>query len=107
MRLPYVDAMALFDRRALLDVDGYSTDHPWMGWEDYDLWLKLAAAGKRIALVPEVLTSYRVHPASMIHDTNRHTLSWPRSWRPSSRGWPPATRISRRSSASRGRFSRR
>jgi len=73
VRRPYVDAMALFDRRALLDVGGYSADHPWMGWEDYDLWLKLAEAGKRIALVPEVLTAYRVHPASMIHGTNRHT----------------------------------
>jgi hypothetical protein len=73
VRMPYVDAMAMFDRRAVLEVDAYSTDLEWMGWEDYDLWLKLAAAGARCALVPEVLSAYRVHPASMIHETNRHT----------------------------------
>ena len=73
VRMPYVDAMAMFDRRSVLAVDAYSTDLAWMGWEDYDLWLKLAAAGGSCALVPELLSAYRVHPASMIHETNRHT----------------------------------
>lgn len=81
VRMPYVDAMALFDRRAVLAVDGYSTDLEWMGWEDYDLWLKLAAAGKSCALVPEILSAYRVHPASMIHDTNRHADALARHFR--------------------------
>ena len=46
---PYIDAMALLDRQAVLDVGGYSTeliDYGWFGWEDYDLWLKLAQAGQ-------------------------------------------------------------
>lgn len=81
VRMPYVDAMALFDRRAVLAVGGYSTDHEWMGWEDYDLWLKLAAAGSPCALVPELLSAYRVHPASMIHETNRHSVALARYFR--------------------------
>jgi GT2 family glycosyltransferase len=81
VRLPYVDAMALFDRRALLAVDGYSTDLEWMGWEDYDLWLKLAQAGKSCALVPELLSAYRVHAGSMIHETNRHAAELARHFR--------------------------
>ncbi len=81
VRKPYVDAMALFDLGALRAVDGYSTDLEWMGWEDYDLWLKLAAAGRPGALVPEILSAYRVHSASMIHETNRHTIALARHFR--------------------------
>ena len=71
---PYIDAMALLDRQAVLDVGGYSTeliDHGWFGWEDYDLWLKLAQAGKSCRLVPRVLAGYRDHDASMLRHTNR------------------------------------
>jgi len=74
IRRPYIDAMAMFDRRRLLEVRGYSTElieYGWFGWEDYDLWLKLAQAGYRCTLVPNILSAYRVHPHSMIHRTNR------------------------------------
>ena len=81
VRRPYIDAMALFDRGAVLALDGYSTDLGWMGWEDYDLWLKLAQAGKSCALVPEVLSAYRVHSRSMIHETNHHTPELARHFR--------------------------
>jgi glycosyltransferase involved in cell wall biosynthesis len=71
---PYIDAMALFDRQAVLDVGGYSTElieHGWFGWEDYDLWLKLAQAGKSCRLVPRIVAGYREHGASMLRRTNR------------------------------------
>lgn len=35
------------------------------GAEDYDLWLRLLAAGKRIAKIEEVLLHYRIHLASI------------------------------------------
>ncbi len=35
------------------------------GAEDYDLWLRLLATGKRIAKIEEVLLHYRIHPASI------------------------------------------
>ena len=71
---PYIDAMALLDRQAVLEVGGYSTeliDYGWFGWEDYDLWLKLAQAGKSCRLVPRIVAGYRDHSASMIRRTNR------------------------------------
>ena len=71
---PYLDAMAMFDRAAVLGVGGYSTElieHGWFGWEDYDLWLKLAQAGCSCRLVPRVLAGYRDHRQSMLRRTNR------------------------------------
>ena len=71
---PYIDAMALLDRQAVLGVGGYSTElieHGWFGWEDYDLWLKLAQAGRSCRLVPRILAGYRDHGASMLRRTNR------------------------------------
>jgi glycosyltransferase involved in cell wall biosynthesis len=35
------------------------------GCEDWDLWLRCAAAGGRVAVVREPLTMYRLHPQSM------------------------------------------
>jgi glycosyltransferase involved in cell wall biosynthesis len=72
---PYIDAMAMLKKDILLQVGGYSTELmliAWSGWEDYDLWLKLAQAGYECKLVPQVLSSYRVHPNSMIHTTNAY-----------------------------------
>ena len=71
---PYIDAMALLDRQAVLDVGGYSTeliDHGWFGWEDYDLWLKLAQAGQSCRHVPRIVAGYRDHASSMLRRTNR------------------------------------
>lgn len=71
---PYIDAMALFDRQAVRDVGGYSTElieYGWFGWEDYDLWLKLAQAGRTCRLVPRIVAGYRDHGASMLRRTNR------------------------------------
>jgi GT2 family glycosyltransferase len=70
---PYIDAMAMFERDALEAAGCYSTElieHGWFGWEDYDLWLKLAGAGKTASHVPRVLSAYRVHPAAMLRRTD-------------------------------------
>lgn len=72
---PYIDAMALICKDALLKVGGYSMDMPWNGWEDYDLWLKFAQLGLNCKLVPQVLSSYRRHPFSMINKTSDHIPS--------------------------------
>jgi GT2 family glycosyltransferase len=75
VRGPYIDAMALFDRNAVLKLGGYSTDlvdHGWFGWEDYDLWLRIAESGGQCTLVPSIVGAYRVHADSMISRTNQY-----------------------------------
>jgi len=75
---PYLDAMAMFDRGALVEAGGYSVeliDHGWFGWEDYDLWLKLAQAGRTCRLVPRIVAGYRDHRNSMLRRTNRDSES--------------------------------
>jgi glycosyltransferase involved in cell wall biosynthesis len=76
VRAPYIDAMALFDRHAVLNAGGYATElveHGWFGWEDYDLWLALAQAGLDCKLLPRIVGAYRVHATSMLGQTNRST----------------------------------
>lgn len=56
---PLVHPSVLFDRAAVLAVGGYRD----CGWpEDYDLWLRLFAAGARFGKLPEPLTFWRDHP---------------------------------------------
>lgn len=75
---PYIDAMAMLNREILMKVGGYSTElieYGWFGWEDYDVWLKLSQLKYSCKQVPKVLSSYRVHPTSMINTTNYYTLT--------------------------------
>ncbi|BAZ41269.1 family 2 glycosyl transferase [Calothrix sp. NIES-4101] len=77
VRGPYIDAMAMFNRDAVIKVGGYSTELMaigWSGWEDYDLWLKLAQANYSCKLVPQILSAYRVHSQSMINITNQYVV---------------------------------
>jgi glycosyltransferase involved in cell wall biosynthesis len=81
IRDPYIDAMAMFDKKILLEVGGYSTElveYGWFGWEDYDVWLKLAERNYTVRLVPEILSSYRIHSASMINTTHKFKLNMSR-----------------------------
>ena len=75
---PYIDAMAMFDRAKILELGGYATElieYGWFGWEDYELWLKIAQASQSCHYVPKVLSQYRVHTSSMIHSTNHYRLN--------------------------------
>lgn len=47
-------------RSVLLDAGGYDAAMP--SAEDYDLWVRLTAAGYSLAVLPQVLLRYRVHP---------------------------------------------
>lgn len=74
---PYIDAMAMFRREALLEIGGYDNglnQIGWFGWEDYELWLRLAQRGHEIAFVPNTLCLYRHHTTSMINTTNLFEL---------------------------------
>lgn len=66
----YIDALALIRREALIAMRGYTSDPRLMGWEDYDLWVRLAEAGCHGAFVPEIVAHYRAGHGSMISTTN-------------------------------------
>ena len=78
VKQPYIDAMAMFNKDILLKVGGYSTElieYGWFGWDDYDVWLKLAQSKYSCKFVPKVLSAYRVHSNSMINTTNKYALN--------------------------------
>jgi len=54
----YIDAMALMRRRELLELGGYTDDVRLHGWEDYDLWCRVAERGGHGAFVAQVLGRY-------------------------------------------------
>jgi Glycosyl transferase family 2 len=67
----YIDALALIRRSSLSRVGGYSTDARLaLGWEDYDLWARLADLGGHAAFVPEIIARYRVSASSMVSVTD-------------------------------------
>lgn len=66
---PCIDAMAMIRKETVLRLGGYSTEYGTLlpqGWEDYDLWLKLAQGGQTGKLIPRILSDYRVHPDAMV-----------------------------------------
>ncbi|MEO5899099.1 MAG: glycosyltransferase family A protein, partial [Ilumatobacteraceae bacterium] len=67
----YIDAQAMLRRPTWERFGGYRGDDPDVfGWEDWDLWLRIAEAGEHLTLVPEILGRYRVQAGSMIALTN-------------------------------------
>jgi hypothetical protein len=73
-RANYIDAQAMLRRSMWQQLGGYRSDDDHVfGWEDWDLWLRLARSGGHATLVPEILGRYRVQTASMITLTNLAT----------------------------------
>ena len=67
----YIDALALIRRSAFTKLGGYSEDSRLLlGYEDYDLWARLAEAGEWGKFVRQFVGSYRVGHSSMLSVTN-------------------------------------
>jgi GT2 family glycosyltransferase len=67
----FIDAQAMLRRSAWERHGGYRTDDPLLyGWEDWDLWLRIAAAGEHGVHVPQILGRYRTQQSSMISTSN-------------------------------------
>ncbi len=62
----YVDAMAMLRRLPILELGGYSEDIRLYGWEDFDLWCRIAERGGHGVFVPEILCRYRQTDYSMV-----------------------------------------
>lgn len=63
----YIDAMTLLRKSVWEKVGGYTRTMPYPGWEDYDLWLKIARIGGYGLQNLQILARYRVHDASLLH----------------------------------------
>jgi GT2 family glycosyltransferase len=61
----YIDALSMIRTRDLRELGGYTTDRRLFGWEDYDLWCRVAESGRFGILVPQILARYRASPNSM------------------------------------------
>ena len=69
----YIDACALFRKCAWESVGGYDEDMPWMGYEDWDFWRRVALQGWQFRHLDEVAYDYRVASDSMLRRvTNPH-----------------------------------
>ncbi len=66
----YLDAQAMIRHDVLERHGGYREDEWIYGWEDWDLWLRLAVAGEHGVHLPEMLGRYRTQRTSMISMSN-------------------------------------
>lgn len=68
----YIDACAMVRKTAFEELGGYDTEMKNIkaGWEDWEMWLRLAFSGKRFYYWSEVGFSYRVNANSMIGGIN-------------------------------------
>jgi hypothetical protein len=72
IRWNFIDVCALY-RKALWDkVGGYDEQMPWMGLEDWDFWLRVAAHGGSFFHLPKVGFDYRVRDESLAKQGYRH-----------------------------------
>ncbi len=68
----YIDACALYRKRVWESVGGYDEKMPWMGWEDWDFWLRAAMQGWGFIHLDQIAFDYRVRVGSMLTETDRH-----------------------------------
>lgn len=62
----------IMTRRAILEEVGGYQDNGWP--EDYDLWLRMAAAGVRFARLPQTLLFWRDHPERATRTMDEYAL---------------------------------
>src|SRR5258708_8127977 len=73
VEFPYIDAMAMFDREQLIKIGGYYNDLYKLGcfgWGDYDLWVRIAAAGVCAKFFPDFLFFLSHHHRAMSRTSN-------------------------------------
>lgn len=77
----YIDTSdALVRRQALFDVGGF--DERYKKFVDWNLWLRMAKAGKRFKRVPLILTDYHLHPDSKSHRPEDQKAELTPAWDP-------------------------
>src|SRR5439155_4936911 len=69
IRWNFIDACAVYRKSLWEKVGGYDEHMPWMGFEDWDFWLRVAAHGGAFFHLPKIGFDYRVRSDSMIVKT--------------------------------------
>jgi glycosyltransferase involved in cell wall biosynthesis len=69
IRMNFIDACALYRKNLWEKVGGYDERMPWMGWEDWDFWLRAAYHGGTFVHLDKIGFDYRVREDSMIVNT--------------------------------------
>lgn len=69
----YIDACAMVRKSVFNELGGYDTAMKTIksGWEDWDMWLRIAFSGKQFRYLPLIGFRYRVAPESMIAGINK------------------------------------
>ena len=68
---PFAHPSVMYRRDLVQQLGGYQ-EHGWP--EDYDLWLRMAAAGVTFAKIPEVLVEWRDHPTRLTRSDSRYSV---------------------------------
>jgi GT2 family glycosyltransferase len=74
LRGNYIDAMAMFDRRALIDIGMYNETllEQGIGYEDYELWLRIGQQGHAVGFIERSLSRYLKKHDSMLAVADRY-----------------------------------
>jgi glycosyltransferase involved in cell wall biosynthesis len=71
----YIDACAIFRKSTWEMIGGYDEKMPVMGYEDWDLWLRIAFRNGKFAYINKTLFYYRYSAKSMIRSVKTANLS--------------------------------
>lgn len=71
----YIDACALIRKSTFLKFQGYAEDMPYMGHEDWELWIKLTVNNCRIEYLSKQGFYYMVRNDSMLRSLNDNKLN--------------------------------
>jgi glycosyltransferase involved in cell wall biosynthesis len=67
----FIDMCALVRRSAFEKVAGFDESRNLFGWEDWDLWIRIAMADWEFHLIDKVRYDYRVEDSSMMGQINQ------------------------------------
>jgi glycosyltransferase involved in cell wall biosynthesis len=69
IRENFIDACALYRKKLWEEIGRYDEHMPWMGFEDWDFWLRVAVHGGSFVHLPQIGFDYCVRKDSMIVQT--------------------------------------
>jgi glycosyltransferase involved in cell wall biosynthesis len=72
IRMNFIDVCAVYRKDLWKQVGGYDEEMPWMGFEDWDFWLRVASRGGSFAHLPKIGFDYRVQTNSLVTEANQH-----------------------------------